>query len=344
MKFLITILILNFAYCAGAQMKLLYQRPQPTKARVFFLYDREHPRERTYDPGFTPVFINEQLACRLKTRTYTFIDLQPGTYRLASQFGGKKYKARNKQPTELEAKAGEIYYFELVENWLSGLSFNMLVEKRRARELELIIEEKRTIFIDSSVYRVPEQQDPFVNKRFYVRVHAGIIFPVDNYKNWWVSELRPAVNRFQPFSPGFELGVKAGENNHFISLGFTSGTQPSVANPNFPNLREYIVLNFTSLCYSYAFDLSHNNRILLYPKTGISTLNYVRESRADGGGGGYEGFIRLGMNAALLFEYRFSRTFSADAGWTYLHGSSRFKEEKIRLNHHSLLIGMKMQF
>jgi hypothetical protein len=325
-------------------MKLLYQRPQPTKARVFFLYDREHPRERTYDPGFTSFFINEQLACRLKTRTFTYVDIDPGNYRLAWQFGGKKYRSSNRPPIELEAEAGEIYYYELVEEMMGVLSFKVALEKRRARELEEIIEQKRTRFIDETVYKIPEKTDPFVNKRFYVRVHAGIIFPVDNYKNWWVSELRPAVNRFQPFSPGFELGVKAGENNHFISLGFTSSTQPSVANLNFPTLREYIVLNFTSLSYSYAFDLSYNNRILLYPKTGISTLNYVRESRADGGGGGYEGFIRLGMNAALLFEYRFSRTFSADAGWTYLHGSSRFKEEKIRLNHHSLLIGMKMQF
>jgi Protein of unknown function (DUF2846)/Outer membrane protein beta-barrel domain len=340
---LLLIIFLSTLFCT-AQNRRLYEKPPPDKARVFFLYDMRHPRERTYDPSFTPVFINEQLACRLKVGTYTYIDIEPGDYRLASQFGGKKFKARNTSTTELEAEAGKIYYFELMDEWLGGLSFKRTVTRRRARELEEIIEQKRTILIDSTVYKVPEKQDPYVNKRFFIRVPFAFNIPAGNYKNWWISELRPAVTRFQPLSPGFELGVKVGENNHFISWGFVNSTQPSVINPNQPNVREHISLNFNTLFYSYAFAIKSNNRLLLTPKAGISSLNYVLDSRVDGGGGGSEGFGGFGFTTGLQFEYRISRTFSVDANWEYLNGKSRFKEERIKLNQHRLFVGVRMQF
>ncbi len=327
-----------------AQNRRLYEQPPKDKARVFFLYDMEHPRTRTYDPGFTPVFINEQPACRLKVRTYTYVDIEPGNFQLAAQFGGKKYKPRAAQPVELEAEAGKIYYFELVEEWLGGLSFKMAIERRRARELEEIIEQKRTIFIDETVYKVPEKHDPILNKRFFIRIPVAFNIPSGNYKNWWVSELRPAVNRFQPLSPGFEIGVKLGEQNHFLSWGFTNSTQPSVVNPANTTLREHISLNFNTLYYSYAFALDDKNRMLLYPKAGISALNYILESRVDGGGGGGEGVGGFGMNAGFQFEYRLNRIFSIDTNWEYLDGTSTFKNEKINLNQHRFFIGLRAQF
>ncbi|MBX9785239.1 MAG: DUF2846 domain-containing protein [Chitinophagaceae bacterium] len=341
--FLLFVSLFSLSVC-NAQNRRLYEQPPKDKARVFFLYDMEHPRTRTYDPGFTPIFINEQLACRLKTRTYTYIDIHPGNYQLASQFRGKKYKFRNAQTTELDAEAGKIYYFELVEKWLGGLSFRMDVERRRARELEEIIEQKRTIFIDETVYKVPEKQDPIFNKRFFIRVPVTFIVPAGNYKNWWVSELRPAVNRFQPLSPGFEIGVKLGEQNHFLSWGFINSTQPSVVNPNSPTVREHISLNFNTLYYSYAVALDDKNMMLLYPKAGISSLNYVLESRVDGGGGGSEGVGGFGMNAGIQFEYRLGRTFSIDTNWEYLNGTSTFKGDKINLNQHRFFIGIRVQF
>jgi len=341
---IILLTIFSFSLTIGnAQNRRLYQQPPANKARVFFLYDMEHPRTRTYDPGFTPVFINEQLACRLKVRTYTYVDIEPGNYQLASQFGGTKYKPRNAKPTELEAEAGKIYYFELVEQWLGGLTFKMAIERRRSRELELIIEQKRTIFIDSAVYKVPEKHDPFVNKRFFIRVPAAFNIPAGNYKNWWLASSRPFVNRFQPISPGFEIGVKLGKQNHFLSWGFTNSTQPSLINTANFNTREHISLNFNTLYYSYGFALSDNNRVRLYPKAGISSLNYTMESRSDTGSGS-EGGGGIGMNAGLQFEYRLSRTFSIYTNWEYLNGKSTFKSEKINLNQHRFFIGMRVQF
>lgn len=338
------VLFICKSFTGSAQNKLLYETPPANKARVFFLYDMEHPRTKTIDISSSPVFLNGQMICRLKTRTFTYVDIDTGHHQLAVQWTGKKYKPRQAEKTELEAEPGQTYYYELVEEWSGGFTVNLVLEKRKARELELIIEQKRTILIEAAITTKYKKEDPFINKRFFVRVPVGYNFPVRDYKNWWPADRRPAVQRFQPISPGFEIGVKLGEKNHFLSWGYTNSTQPSVRNPGNTNVREFISLNFNTLYYSYAFGLTANNRFLLYPKAGISSLNYVLERRVDDGSGGTTGVRGFGTNAGLHAEYRLSRMFSIDANWEYLHGKAVLQGEKINLNQHRIFIGLRVQF
>lgn len=146
MKYFITCVLFFITCDSLAQNKLLYEPPPPGKARIFFLIDLYHPRQRTIDLANRHVFINEQNILTLKTNQFTYIDLEPGTYKIAAQNSGKKL--RIKTPiTEVEAEAGKTYYFEIEEIWEGGLEVRLLVTKRKARELEFIIEERRTKFI-----------------------------------------------------------------------------------------------------------------------------------------------------------------------------------------------------
>jgi hypothetical protein len=146
MKYVITCLFFVIASDIWAQNKLLYEPPPHGKARIFFLIDLYHPRQRVIDLGNRHVFINGQRMLTLKTRQYAFIDVEPGIYKLAAQNNSKRVLSKT-PVTELEAEADKIYYFEIEQIWEGGLEIKMWVTKRRAREIELIIEERRTRFV-----------------------------------------------------------------------------------------------------------------------------------------------------------------------------------------------------
>lgn len=146
MKYLAICLILLFAHQSFAQNRLLYETPPQGKARIFLLLDLYHPRQRTIDVTNHNIIINGNPVLKLKTKQYCFIDVEPGMYNLAAQRNGKKLRSGT-PVTELEAEAGKIYYFEIEEIWEGGLSIRFNVSRRKARELELIIEERRTRFV-----------------------------------------------------------------------------------------------------------------------------------------------------------------------------------------------------
>lgn len=144
MKHIIFLLLL-IPFISLAQDNPLYMKPPPGKARIVILYDMYERWQRTIVLEKAPLFVNGKLKCRLNDGTYTYFDIEPGTYELIADVSGKKL--RKKLPvTELEAEEGRIYYFEMEGVFQGIIKMVVQVQKRRPRELEEIIERKRTRF------------------------------------------------------------------------------------------------------------------------------------------------------------------------------------------------------
>jgi hypothetical protein len=340
MKYILLLLFL-LPVVSFAQDNPFYMPPPAGKARIVVLYDNYENWQRVVPVTKESFFINAQLKCRLKEGTYTYFDVEPGTYFLAAEVTGKKLNKRTPQ-TELRALKGKIYCFEM-EGVYEGLRSVIYVSIRNPVELEKLMKRRRTVFIEDCKLTKPAAGDRFENKSVFVRIPIGITIPAGNYKNWWPAQSRPFVNRFQPLTPGFEIGVKLGANNHFISWGYANNRQPTIVNTANSTMQEYISINFNTLYYAYGFALNASNKCLLYPKAGVSFLNYIQETRLNGSGGSI-GVGRFGTNLGLQFEYRISRTFSADISWEYLNGRITFEQEKINLNQHRLAAGVRAQF
>ena len=340
MKYIILLLFL-FPVVSFAQVNPFYMPPPAGKARIVVLYDNYETWQRVVSVTNESFFINGQLKCRLKEGTYTYFDVDPGTYFLAAEVTGKKLRKRTPQ-TELRALEGKVYCFEM-EGVYEGLRAVIYVSKRNPVELEKLMERRRTVFTEDCKLTKPSAGDRFENKRFFVRIPLGFTIPAGIYKNWWPAQSRPYVNRFQPLTPGFEIGVKLAATNHFLSWSYANSKQPGIVNTGNFNTQENISININTLYYAYGFALNASNKCLLYPKAGISSINYLQETRQFGVGnsravGGF------GTNLGLQFEYRISRTFSVDANWEYLNGKSTFEQEKINLNQHRLFAGVRVQF
>lgn len=145
MKIINHFIFIMFPFLLGAQDNPLYLKPPSGKARIVVLYDMYERWQRTIVLEKAPLFINGELKCRLNDGTYTYFDIAPGTYTLIADVSGKKL--RKKLPvTELEAEEGMIYYFEMEGLFQGIIKMVVQVQKRKPRELEEIIERKRTRF------------------------------------------------------------------------------------------------------------------------------------------------------------------------------------------------------
>lgn len=347
MKYVILLLLL-FPFPSFAQDNPFYMSPPAGKARIFVLYDPYERWQRNIFIGTTPVFvskaplfINGLVKCRLTFRTYTYFDIEPGTYKVAAQESGKKL-GKKRPVLELYAEEGTIYYLDME---IPDPRFNTIVYLRKIHVMEFqqLVIRRGSRFTENCENTKPIEEGAYLNKRFFIRIPLGLSMPSGSYKNWWPQLSQAFVNRYQPFQAGFEMGVKVGDKNHFLSWGYANSKQP--ANLTSPNAEiiEDVEVNVNTLYYSYGLSLNAGNRYLLYPKAGISSLNYIFETRTE--------FVResegvngFGTSFGLHFEYRISRTFSVDASWDYLNGTVVFRSEKKKLNQHRLFAGVRVQF
>ena len=337
----ITLILLFLPFFGVAQHNPLYTAPPAGKARIVVMYDPYERWQRTFPIGKAPLFINGVVKCRLSNGTYTSFDIDTGTYSLAAEESGNKLGKRT-PVTELHAEEGTIYYLEMEIRDPFFFS-RVYVRKMSVMQFEKLINRRRSRFTENCENIKPKEEGAFTNRRFFVRLPAGFSVPTGSVKDWWPSPARPLVNRFQPLLAGFEAGVKVGKNNHFVSWGYAHSRQPAIRNTINTDSKEFIVINYNTLYYAYGIALNAGNTCLLYPKAGVSSLNYILESRYDGGSG-FEAGGGFGNNIGLHFEYRLSRAFSIDANWEYLNGKATFNNEKMKLNQHRLFAGVRVQF
>lgn len=339
MKYL-TLILLFVPLFGVAQDNPIYIAPPAGKARIVVMYDPYERWQRVIPLGKAPLFVNGVIKCRLSNNTYTYFDIDAGTYALAAEESGKKLGKRT-AVTELQAEQGKIYFVEME---VRDPIFNTRLHVRilTVSQFEQVTK-RRSRFTEYCGNASSKVDGAFANRRFFVRVPIGLSFPTGSYKNWWPLQARPFVNQFQPFSAGFEAGVKVGKNNHFVSWGFAQSRQPAIRNTIGTNSKEFIVITYNTLYYAYGIALNASNKFLLYPKAGVTSLNYALEQRSETGSG-FEGGGGFGSNIGLHGEYRLSRTLSIDANWEYLSGTVTFNDEKMKLNQHRLLAGVRVQF
>jgi hypothetical protein len=145
MKYVIFYFFL-FPLFSLSQDNPLYRKPPAGKARIIFLYDMYERWQRTIILAKAPVFVNNNLKCKIGDGTFTYLDVIPGYYFLAAEESGKRLR-KHAPVTELEAEEGRIYYFEL-EGRQEVLKGFVYVQRRKPQELEEIIERKRTRFTE----------------------------------------------------------------------------------------------------------------------------------------------------------------------------------------------------
>jgi len=328
-------------FASFAQKKIPQNELPVGKARIFVLFHVVELTEPLVVLHKASFFINRELVCKFTRNTFTYFDVEPGTYFLAAQESGKRMGKKTTE-TELEVKSGAVYYFEIK---LEDEFFQVIMKYQQipGPQFDELAERKKMLFTENCNLVKPGKNDPFTSKRFFIRVPVGYAIPSGNFKNWWPADFRSAVNRFQPFMFGFEAGVKVGRKNHFLSWEFTNSRQSPVAAATMPGQTNYISINTNTLYYAYAFSLDGQNKCLLYPKIGYSILNYILESRS-GTGGGFTGVDGSGICGGLYVEYRISRALSVDGSWNYLDGTTTFKNEQINLTHQRLFAGVRVQF
>jgi len=339
MKHILLLLIIFLPVILYAQGNPINQKPPAGKGRVFFIFYMYRQIPQRVMLNRLPVFLNDSLICRLPNKTYSFHDVDPGTYSISADLGGKKPGPKTERK-DIEIADGEILYFEMVGVAKvfrqSVLLINLM--EREAKDLLM----KLPPLQDCGV-RKPESGSAFANKKYFAAIQTGYAFAQGNYKNWWPSQSQALVTNFTPFAIGFEAGLRLGTANHFLSFAFTNNTQAAIKN-NALNLREWISINNTAIFYSYAFQLDRQNRFLLYPKIGFGTINYVLEQRVDMGVRRAQAVVKLATTYVLQTEYRISRTFSIHINGEYLNGKVAFDNRNIRLNQYRLLTGVKAQF
>jgi len=275
----------------------------------------------------------------LPNKTYSFHDIDPGTYTISAEVNGKKLRPKTERK-EIDIRAGETLYFEMVG--VTEKIFRESVQLIYLREQEAKELLRRLPPPEDCAVKKPESGAAFANRKYFTAIQTGYVFPQGNYKNWWPLQTQPLVTNFTPFVIGFEAGVRLGTINHFVTFAFINNTQAAIKN-NVLNSREWISINNTTIFYSYAFQLDRQNRFLFYPKIGIGTLNYVLEQRIDMGGG-WGGVSKLSATFALQTEYRISRTFSIHVNGETVKGKVVIANRNIRLNQYRLLAGVKAQF
>ncbi len=307
---------------------------------IFF--SRFHPEQRSIRFDKYPVFINDSLVGKVGQNRYLVVKTTPGKKIIAPQMDGKKLRKRARR-IEVMMEAGDTRYYEIIDPVPPFSFYLTLFEASGKFGQEQVQRMKKIVSTENCNLAKPGKKDPFENKRFFIRVPLGYNIPSDNYKSWWPAELRPVVNRFQPFMFGFETGVKAGKKNHFLSWEYANSRQSPVAAAISSQEKKYISINTNTLYYAYAFPLDVQNKYLLYPKIGYSFLNYILESQS-GNSGGFKGVGGSGICGGLYFEYRISRVFSVDASWSYLNGTITFENKRINLNQQRLFAGLRVQF
>ena len=135
-----------FPVVSFAQDNPFFIPPPAGKARLVVLYDNYEPWQRVISITKESFFINGQLKCLLKDGTYTYFDVEPGTYFLAAELSGKKLIKRTPQ-TELRALEGKMYCFEM-EGVYECFRSLIYLRTRNAVELEKLMERRRTVFTE----------------------------------------------------------------------------------------------------------------------------------------------------------------------------------------------------
>ena len=127
-----------------------------------------------------PVFINDSLICRLPNKTYSFHDIDPGTYTISAEVNGKKLRPKTERK-EIDIRAGETLYFEMVG--VTEKIFRESVQLIYLREQEAKELLRRLPPPEDCAVKKPESGAAFANRKYFTAIQTGYVFPQGNYKN-----------------------------------------------------------------------------------------------------------------------------------------------------------------
>lgn len=342
MKKALLLLLALFPVLLHAQVRPVGLQPPPGKGRivVIFNWERDWYRERELIPTRYPLFLNDSLICRIHARSYTFFDLDTGSYTLAADIlPGRKRPSEHADTKAIDLEAGNTIYFEMDVSVVKV--FNRIIELIPLRKGNAFALMKNMRPLEDCSVDQFQPEAPFRSRKYFFSLLGGQIVPVQNYTTLWPAENQPNVSRFNSWIWGLEVGMMLGENNHFGSIKILGNRQPSVPIPNMMASNRFD-MGSVALFYGYAFQLDKRNRFLILPQAGLGVMTYVYERRGIGSEG-YQTAGSFSYIASVQTEYRFSRTFSAQANVEYVNGKVTLFNEPIRLHHFRIFTGIKIQ-